>query len=286
MPKPLLCATASTGSSVVSSRRRARRMRSARIHCSGVVPVLARKRRANVRGLIAARSARSPTATGSARCSRSQASVSPNRSAPAGSGIGASMYCAWPPGRCSGTTRSRATLAAVSAPWSRCTRYRHRSRLAALPAEVSRFPSSTYSTLGSTRTRGYRRARSAHSDQCVVAVCPSSSPASASANAPVHSDTIRLPSSLAARSASSTAAGAWPVTAPGATTMVSAARATSRPLGTCIAKPAAVITDGAGPQTDSRYRGRPSGPVTAVPKTSIPTASSNSSTPSNTTIAT
>ena len=120
----------------------------------------------------------------------------------------------------------------------------------------------------------------------MVAVCPSSSPASASANAPVHSDRIRFPSSLAARSASSTAAGARPVTAAGATTMVSAARATSRPLGTCIAKPAAVITDGAGPQTDNRYSGRPSGPVMAVPKTSIATASSNSSTPSNTTIAT
>jgi arginase family protein len=71
--------------------------------------------------------------------------------------------------------------------------------LAALPAEVRMSPSSTNSTPGSTVTFGYRRANSSHSAQCVVARRPSSSPASARANAPVHSEMMRLPRAWAWR---------------------------------------------------------------------------------------
>ena len=54
MPKPARQATASIGSSVSSSRRRASCTRWESSHCSGVVPVSSRKRRAKVRGLTLA----------------------------------------------------------------------------------------------------------------------------------------------------------------------------------------------------------------------------------------
>ncbi|WP_315986584.1 helix-turn-helix domain-containing protein [Streptomyces sp. MS191] len=59
------------------------------------------------------------------------------------SGTGAVTNCAWPPARCGGTTRRRATVLANADPWSRRTRCRQRSIAAALPAEVSTVPLST-----------------------------------------------------------------------------------------------------------------------------------------------
>ena len=53
----------------------------------------------------------------------------------------AGMNCAWPPWRCGGTTRLRASALATAVPWSIRTRCRHKSRPAALPAEVSTSPS-------------------------------------------------------------------------------------------------------------------------------------------------
>jgi hypothetical protein len=112
--RPLRAATVSTGRSQVSSRRWASRVRSRRIHWYGVVPVMATNLRAKVRGLMAARAARSSTVTGWCRFSCSQAIVSFSRLS--GTGMGWSMYWAWPPSRCGGTTRSRASLVATSLP--------------------------------------------------------------------------------------------------------------------------------------------------------------------------
>ena len=53
VPKPQRQATSSTGRSDSSSSRRASSTRWASSHCSGVVPVSSRKRRAKVRGLTA-----------------------------------------------------------------------------------------------------------------------------------------------------------------------------------------------------------------------------------------
>ena len=137
-----------------------------------------------------------------------------------------------------------------------------------------------YSTFGSTDARGYRRARSAHSDQCVVAVCPSSSPAAASTNAPVQSETMRRPARpgqpqrvehrrLAPRRNPGWAARRW------------SARRPARPVRAEPPSriPPSVMTDGAGPQIEHRYSGPPDAVVMSVPKTSFAAASSNSVTP-------
>jgi hypothetical protein len=47
------------------------------------------------------------------------------------------MNWACPPGRCEGTTRRLASPFAAEAPWSRWTRWRHRSSAAVFPAEVN-----------------------------------------------------------------------------------------------------------------------------------------------------
>ena len=62
---------------------------------------------------------------------------------------------------------------------------------AVTPAEVKTCPSRVKMGSGSTRTVGYRAANWAQRDQWVVARRPSSSPASASRNAPVHTDVTR-----------------------------------------------------------------------------------------------
>src|SRR4029077_6544644 len=119
------------------------------------------------------------------------------------------------------------------------------------------------------------------------AVCPSSSPAAASTNAPVHSETMRRPRDLASRSASSTgAAGTEAESRVGSTTMVCAPASASSPCGTSTLIPPSVITDGAGPQTNSEYSGPPDAVVMIVPKTSFATASSNSVTLSQASAAT
>ena len=75
-------------------------------------------------------------------------------------------------------------------PSSRRTRCRHASIPAAVPALVIRLPSSTNSTLRSTRAVGYMRASSSACIQCVVHARPSSRPAAPATNAPEH--TVRI----------------------------------------------------------------------------------------------
>jgi hypothetical protein len=67
-------------------------------------------------GLMAERAARSSTVIGWSRCSWSQLTVPANRLARSSSGIGASMYWAWPPSRWGGTTSWRASWVAISVP--------------------------------------------------------------------------------------------------------------------------------------------------------------------------
>lgn len=67
---------------------------------------------------------------------------------------------------------------------------RQRSIPAAAPADVRIWPLSTNSTFGSTVTFGWSSASSRAARQCVVARMPSSSPAAASTNDPVHGLTL------------------------------------------------------------------------------------------------
>lgn len=62
---------------------------------------------------------------------------------------------------------------------------------AVTPADVYTVPSRTKIASGSTVTPECRRARVAACRQCVTARRPSSSPARASRNAPVHTDAVR-----------------------------------------------------------------------------------------------
>ena len=71
---------------------------------------------------------------------------------------------------------------------------------AVTPAEVATFPSRTKIGSGSTVTPGYRWASLAQLAQCVVTRARPSSPASASTNVPVHTDTIRSASGACVRS--------------------------------------------------------------------------------------
>src|SRR5690242_6229922 len=163
---------------------------------------------------------------------------------------------------------------------------RHRSMPAALPADVRMSPSSTNSTFGSTCTAGKRRARSAHSVQCVVARRPSSSPALASANAPVHSDTIRLPRLCATRSTSASQAGIWSGVTVGSMVTMTAARMASGPAAATTWKPLSAVTGpGFSAHTVSRYQGTPRTGPQPGPNTSLTTPSSNAVTPSHTTAA-
>ncbi|KUN80712.1 hypothetical protein AQJ64_24255 [Streptomyces griseoruber] len=142
VPMPVAAAMVSTVSSVCSSSSWAWRIRWASSHCRGVVPVAARKWRPRWRELIRARRARSSTVSGWS----SRSMIQGNRAVSGWSswvGTGAVTNWAWPPDRCGGTTRRRATALAVDEPWSRRTRCRHRSSAAALPAEVSTLPLST-----------------------------------------------------------------------------------------------------------------------------------------------
>ena len=88
---------------------------------------------------------------------------------------------------------------------------------AVTPAEVQTWPSRTKMRSSSTSTSGYSRAMMSHTDQCVVARRPSSSPAAARISAPLHTDVTRRLRSVAPRSQSSrsasTMAAAVPVAA-------------------------------------------------------------------------
>ena len=101
------------------------------------------------------------------------------------------LNCDCPPGRCTNSTSWRAVISATSRPRSSSTSASARSIPAVTPADVHTLPSRTKIGSGSTVTLGYRRAKSSHHAQCVVARRPSSSPAAASTNAPVHTDVTR-----------------------------------------------------------------------------------------------
>ncbi len=280
---PVAVAMVSTPSSVVSRSSWARRMRWVSSHRSGVVPLTEWKWRVRWRELMPARRARSSTVIGwSSRCM-----AQGSRSASgcwAGAGTGVVTNWAWPPSRWGGTTSRRATALATAEPRSWRTRCRHRSIAAALPAEVSTRPSSTYRTSGSTSTPGWRVLRSAVCAQCVVARRPSRRPAAASTNAPVHRDTRRAPASWEARTAvSSSGGGGWSMSAQPGTITVSASGSLSRPWsGSRRNLP---LPTGRGAQTTSSYQG----PFTAsggLPNTSRARASSKFSMPSVTATAT
>ncbi len=90
------------------------------------------------------------------------------------------------------------------------------------------------------RRAGSRAARSAASRQWVVARRPSSTPAAASANAPVQIETIRAPRAWAARSASSTGApGTRRCGSKPGTSTVSALASASGPAWATIVEPGA-----------------------------------------------
>lgn len=102
---------------LVRMPRRSRRggIRWVSSHCSGVVPFTALKWRPRWRELIPSRRARSSTVSG-----RSRRSIAQGNSAASGwsslAGTGAVTNCAWPPVRCGGTTRRRATASATDEP--------------------------------------------------------------------------------------------------------------------------------------------------------------------------
>ncbi|GAB3779080.1 hypothetical protein GCM10028797_00540 [Dyella agri] len=154
VPKPARSAMRSIGCAVVSSSRCASASRCASSHWPTVVPVCWRKWRVKLRRLIAARAASESRLCVASRWRVAQSSVFVSGVSRAAASTGCSMYCAWLPWRCGGTTRVRATRFAASAPRRWRSTCRQQSMPAAVPAEVSTSPSSTYNTPGSTRTRG------------------------------------------------------------------------------------------------------------------------------------
>jgi hypothetical protein len=90
------------------------------------------------------------------------------------------------------------------------------------PAEVAIRPSRTKIGAGSTSTAGCRSASEAQYCQCVVALRPSSRPASASRNAPVQTDMSRAGAAPCRRSQATTAGCGERVPWPPGTTRVSA----------------------------------------------------------------
>ena len=96
---------------------------------------------------------------------------------------------------------------------------------AVIPAEVHTSPSRTKMASGSTVIVGKRSASSSQLFQCVVARLPSSRPAAASTNAPLHTDAVRRARRAACRIAS-IIASSWTASrtpSPPATTRVSSA---------------------------------------------------------------
>ncbi|OLT10862.1 hypothetical protein BJF78_28430 [Pseudonocardia sp. CNS-139] len=153
LPKPLRAATSSMPRSVSSSSRCARSTRCRVSHLCGVVPVSATNRRAKLRSDMRARLARSDTECSTSRCSSTQSSTGASPSARQ-TGIGCSTYWRCPPSRCGGTTIRRAIALTTLWPSSRRMRCRQASMPAAVPALVTRSPSSTNSTSGSTFASG------------------------------------------------------------------------------------------------------------------------------------
>ena len=84
-----------------------------------------------------------------------------------------------------------ATLIAMSCPRSSSTSATAKSSPAVTPAAVRSSPSLTWMASSSTPTIGYRCASCWATAQCVVTLRPSSKPAAARKNAPVHTDPNR-----------------------------------------------------------------------------------------------
>ena len=120
-----------------------------------------------------------------------------------------------------------------------------------------------------------------------MTVLPSSIPASASTNAPVHKDMSRAPRRWARRSSSRTAAlMGGSSRSIGGTTIVLAARRPSSPCGATTSKgTAAEIGPGWAPQTSKRYQGALRS-LRSNPKTSQATENSSGEKPSSTSKAT
>ncbi len=97
-----------------------------------------------------------------------------------------------PPGRRKYSTSQRATVCAISVPWSSSTSESARSMPAVTPAAVQ-IVSELRRKIGSASTSmaGNWRANLAAKAQCVVTRQPSSSPASAARNAPVQAVATR-----------------------------------------------------------------------------------------------
>ena len=108
VPKPESAAIRSTGRSVVSSSRRARRPAGWTSHRFGLIPVSSRNRRVKVRTLI---TRVRPARLGSAGCPAGPAPRPGSGPWRSRRGSGRSMNWAWPPSRRGGTTR------APGAPW-------------------------------------------------------------------------------------------------------------------------------------------------------------------------
>src|SRR4051794_22638649 len=153
---------------------------------------------------------------------------------------------------------------------------------AAVPADVRIWPSSTYSTSGSTSMSGKRFANLSVYRQWVVARRPSSRPAWASANAPEHSLINRTPRRWARRNAFSIASGGAIVSSPdhAGTTIVSARSSADSGKAPSMTNPWFVLT--LRPSGDTRISSYGHGSTIsgrASPNTSQITASSNGATP-------
>ncbi|SLH81326.1 Uncharacterised protein [Mycobacteroides abscessus subsp. abscessus] len=161
-------------------------------------------------------------------------SVSSRTSALRGTGpVNAAENCDWPPARCMNTSSDCATRRATAAPWSSSTRASARSIPAATPAEEYTRPSRTKIASGSTRTRGYRAARSRVNFQCVVARLPSSTLSSASTNAPLQmaaSRRVRAARCAVAASTSGVTNRAGGCSLPGITTVSRSCAASAEPV--------------------------------------------------------
>ena len=121
--------------------------------------------------------------------------------------------------------------------------------LAALPAEVSRSPSSTQSTDGSTVIDAASAASRAQSPQCVTARRPSSSPVRANTKAPVHKDTMRAPRLWARRIAAIVASDGASASSHGGTMTVCARRTAESRAGPPRVSPLLQRTAVSSPQT-------------------------------------
>ena len=241
MPKPARAATASTPRSLSSSSRSASAIRCSCSQRSGVVPVSARKWRANERTLQSAWAAISTTVSGCASRSSAHARVGARPPPAPVRAVDELRLAPLAVGRDDHPAgdRGRHACAVVGA---------HKVQAEVDPGRHARAGRDVavideqHAVVDLDRRDSAARARRRR-PQWVVARRPSSSPASASANAPVHTDTIRAPRACAARSASATPSASRSSSGlkPG-TVIVSRRSSASRPNGATTSKPVVVGT--------------------------------------------